>query len=166
MAVLPGGGFEILFEKTLDLGPNKTTPWSSRVEKVDAFAEFTVGAMRSIPRVEVVVEDVHFGAHVAKPAHRTQGLIISAFARLGFESEFVRNLDWTKHFHYKRSKPHNSKDWARLVCEELEYTAAASRSSKQEEDLRDAYLIARYWSEKHVGMTREPDWLSEKWPPE
>lgn len=134
---LLGPDGEIISQRVLTL----TGTWPEKLQLLTAW-------YKSLPcgrGTRVLVEDIHPFAINAKPGCRTQGLIIAAMATDEIEPEFIMPTKWQKHFGYKKQKGRSSKGWAKEKCLELGYVLPEwAVGGKQYEDLRDAYLIARY----------------------
>ena len=133
----------IVAEVTLNAGP-VDSPWAEKLEQLESFLREAV--VLEAPDL-VVVEDVHPFANVIKPVLRLQGAVLLHAYQNGWDITFVRVKEWQGHHGYvKKVKGQTSKGWARKMCDSLGYTPTGI-NLKEREDLRDAYLIARWAQE-------------------
>lgn len=144
--LLTGDGPEV--ELALDAGPS-SGPTLSRMHLITDWWAELYGSLVG-REYFVVMEDIHPFAVNPKPALRLQGALMAAMAANDVEAMFVPASRWQKHFGYRKEKGRSSKGWAAEICQQFGYTPPEWARGKQVEDLRDAYLIARYAMEVEV----------------
>ena len=140
----------VLGESTCDHGALSRPPTAEQMLAVcDAAHEWaTGGVMRTMleDAQVVAIEDVNPFVINPKPVLRAQGVFFRACRDVsGVVPLLVQPSIWQRHHGYKKQKGVTSKGWAKALCTELGYTAGGK--GKQNVDLRDAFLGARWMSE-------------------
>lgn len=101
--------------------------------------------------VKIVIEDVPPFMVNLKPAMRAQSFLVWALYLVTLNPlkvELHPAATWQRHFGYRKVKGRSSKGWAKVLCTELGY--APEGTTKEQTDLRDAYLGTRWLWERET----------------
>lgn len=159
-ALILNDDLKVLFESTIDTGPTQKAEnpylriaayrawWKTLLnDGVRAYDDFPEA-------VHYCIEEPYPHAVKVGPAYRMQGALMAEMQADGITEECIRVTlakPWQDYFGYTKKEFGNSKAWAELMCVGFGYVPGlllGSRSKvKQREDLRDAYLLARWLKE-------------------
>lgn len=157
--------FDVALETHIDTGKaeKQEHPWE-RFQKYRIWSrEFIlhVGAMAPVESMFVIEEPYPHAVNVA-PSYRMQGAIIAELMDAGivqYQVRITKSKPWQDYFGYTKKEFGNAKAWAKLMCEGFDYspgdTLDTKTLAKPKEDLRDAYLLARWL--KETSMEEKPN---------
>jgi hypothetical protein len=146
-------------ESFIDSGPaqKQEHPW----KRLAAYREWVGRLWAEVDRtacgegIRVVIEEPYPHAVNVAPSYRMQGGILAELQDMGVTESQVtitKSKPWQDHFGYTKKEFGNSKAWAKLMCDGFGYEPGETVTdrkvlAKPKEDLRDAYLLARWLKE-------------------
>ena len=150
---------KVVYEASIDAGPTQQHPYAA-IEAYrrwfnDLYMGLAADTDTGIPLLsQWVIEEPHPHAVKVGPAYRIQGAILAEMQRWKIPEQRIRVTlakAWQDHFGYTKREFGNSKAWAKLMCEGYDYLPGEPTGkkfkAKPKEDLRDAYLLARWLKE-------------------
>lgn len=153
-AVALADDLEVVIERTIDSGPavKQEHPW----KRIQTYLTWVSDLIVSLPpNLRLVIEEPYPHAVNVAPSYRIQGAIIAHLQELRLDESQVtitKSKPWQDYFGYTKNEFGNSKSWAALMCDGFGYdlpgsTLGRKTKAKEREDLRDAYLLARWLRE-------------------
>jgi hypothetical protein len=161
--VVINDAYQPVYENFIDSGlvAKKEHPWA-RFEKYRDYTAHLMTFLLAEPytegwhvRARLAIEEPYPHAVNVAPAYRMQGAVIAEMQDYKVPEKCVvitKSKPWQDYLGYTKAEFGNAKAWAKIMCEGFDYEPGALIEgrkvlAKPKEDLRDAYLMARWLKE-------------------